>query len=144
MKKLFVCLLAILAFTLSGCAKNKLYDINYQVYEPPYKNVTILTEKEKYSTEDTVIRYSITNISNENVCVNSDEECFILNKLVDGQWKNVGAKIEYEWTMEALFLPPGETETREIDLEKYYHLPLEKGFYRIYLEAEVTNTFEIY
>ena len=145
MKKLFVVLLALTFLVLSACSAkiNKLYDIEYQISEPPYEHMTVVTEKEKYSTEDTIIKYFITNISKEETWINSDSQCFSLHKLVGDEWKYVGTKNDHSWTLAALLLPPGKTETREINLEKYYHLPLQKGVYRIYIETEVSNTFEI-
>lgn len=145
MKKLVVVLLALALLLLSACSAktNKLYDIKYQISEPPYEYMTVVTEKEKYSTEDTVIEYSITNTSDKKIGICEDSQCFVLHKLENGEWKYVGTKIEHEWGYSALILSPNQTETREINLEKYYHLPLEKGVYRIYIDTEVSNTFEI-
>ena len=136
-------LVVAILLTLSACSlqKNKLYDINRE----PYTNNSIkfVTDKEKYSADDTVIRYSVTNISDEESGINSDSNCFELHKLVDGKWKRVGTKIDHFWTDAALILMPNQTETREIKLEDYFHLPLENGKYRIAVEGLVSNTFEI-
>ena len=139
---LVLVLLAIL-FTLSACSenKNKLYDIQREIQ--PSAKVNCVTEKEKYSLDDTVIRYTITNISDEESRINSDDACFELQKLVDGEWKLVGEKVEHMWTDMAQLLLPNESETREIKLEDYFYLPLEKGEYRIVVENIISNTFEI-
>lgn len=133
----------VLLFTLCACnsTKNKLYDLDREMHI--YEGVKCVTEKEKYSAEDTVIRYTMTNITSEDAWINSDDACFELQKWVDGRWKWVGTKIEHCWTEAALLLPPNKTETREIKLQDYFYLPLEKGEYRILIENIVSNTFEI-
>lgn len=146
-KKLYVPIIMMLVvtilFTLSACSvhKNKLYDIEREIHT--YEGVKCVTEKEKYSVDDTVIQYTMTNISGEDVWINSDDTCFELQKLVDGKWKWVSPKFEHVWTDEALLLPANETETREINLDDYFYLPLEKGEYRIVIENIISNTFEI-
>lgn len=142
MKKISVVFVLMILVTLSACSQNKLFDINYETYSSD--NFKFVTEKESYSSDDTVIRYSIKNISDQETTVNSDANCFELHRLVDGKWKRVGTKIDHGWTYESLILEPNQTETREIGLEKYYHLPLEKGKYRICIEALVSDTFEIF
>lgn len=142
MKKISILFVLMILITLSACSQNKLFNINYETYSSD--NFKFVTEKESYSSEDTVIRYTITNISNEETTVNSDANCFELHRLVNGEWKRVGTKIDHGWTEEALILEPNQMETREIDLEKYYHLPLEKGKYQICIEALVSDTFEIF
>ena len=140
---IIVILVFAIVFTLSACSmhKNKLYDIDREMHF--YEGVKCVTEKEKYSAEDTVIRYTMTNITSEDAWINSDDACFELQKWVDGRWKWVGTKIEHCWTEAALLLPPNESETREINLDEYFYLPLEKGEYRILIENIVSNTFEI-
>lgn len=142
LKKISVVFVLMILITLSACSQNKLFDINYQTYSSD--NFKFVTEKGSYSLDDTVIRYSIKNISDQETTVNSDANCFELHRLVDGEWKRVGTKIDHGWTLEALILEPNQMETREIDLEKYYHLPLEKGKYQICIEALVSDTFEIF
>ena len=146
-KKLYVPIIMMLVvtilFTLSACSvhKNKLYDIEREIHT--YEGVICVTEKENYSVDDTVIRYSVTNVSNEESGMNSDSNCFELHKLVDGKWKRVGTKKDHYWTDLALILMPNQVETREINLDDYFYLPLEKGEYRIVVENIVSNTFEI-
>lgn len=145
-KKLYIPIIVVLIlsilFSLSACSgNNKLYDINRELYTND--SLKFVTEKEKYSVDDTVIRYSVTNISDVESGINSDSNCFELHKLVDGKWKLVGTKIEHFWTDAALILMPNQVETREINLDEYYNLPLEKGEYRIVIEGLVSNTFEI-
>ena len=142
MKKVTIIFVVMLLLVLSSCApNNKLFDINQEyLYSGNYK---FLTEKESYSATDTVIRYSITNIGDNDLSIAGDDHCFTLQKLVDGEWKRVGTKEEHAWNSLALILPPDETETRQIELEKYFHLPLEKGTYRIAVEHLLSNTFEI-
>lgn len=141
MKKLLSFSIAILLLFLAGCHANKLHDIEYKIFSS--NSLEIKTEKEVYSKEDTVIRYSITNISDSEASINSDKACFTLHKLVGDEWKWVGTKIEHFWTEMALIMPAGATENREIDLSEYYNLPLDKGTYRICVESLVSNTFEV-
>lgn len=136
-------LVVTILFTLSACSvhKNKLYDIEREIHT--YEGVKCVTEKEKYSVDDTVIRYSVTNVSNEESGMNSDSNCFELHKLVDGKWKCVGTKKDHVWTDAVLILMPNQVETREINLDEYFNLPLEEGEYRIVVENIISNTFEI-
>jgi hypothetical protein len=116
-------------------AKNdmELFDIDYQTYES--KNLEFVTEKQKYSTDDTLIRYTVTNISDEEATIAGDDYCFALHIRKDGEWKMVGTKTEHYWNSIALILAPGQKVEREIKLEEYYNLPLEKGEYRICMES---------
>ena len=136
-------LLFAIVFSLSSCSlhKNKLYDLEREIHI--YESVKCVTEKDKYSAEDTVIRYTMTNISDKEAWINSDNNCFELQKQVDGKWKWVGTKVDQIWTDAAQLLPSNESETREINLQEYFYLPLEKGEYRILVENIVSNTFEI-
>ena len=146
-KKLYTPIILILlfaiVFSLSSCSlhKNKLYDLEREIHI--YERFNCVTEKDKYSAEDTVIRYTMTNISDNEAWINSDDNCFELQKRVDGKWKFVGEKVDHFWTEMAQQLPPKDSETREINLEEYFYLPLEKGEYRILIENIVSNTFEI-
>ena len=143
MKKLSVIFLVIALFLLCACSgnKNPLYDLNRETYTS--QNLEIVTEKETYSSDDTVIKYTITNVGNTESGINSSDNCFELHKLEDGQWKRVGTKVDHFWTEMALLLMPGDTFTRTIDLDAYFYLPLEKGEYRISIEGLVSNTFEV-
>ena len=141
MKKLLALSLAILLLFLTGCQANKLHDVEYEVSSS--SSLEIKTEKEVYSKEDTVIRYSITNISDSEASINSDKACFTLHKLVGDEWKWVETKIEHYWTSLALIMPSGAYEMREINLEEYFNLPLDEGTYRICIETDVSNTFEV-
>ena len=149
MKRLSIVFIALALLLLVACGEsaeeiknvNKLYDLSYEI--SAYENIKITTEKEKYTADDTIIRYTITNVSEENGWINSSHDCFTLHKKVDGVWKGVGTKIEHAWTEMALCLPAGVSETREIKLDDYFYLPLEKGEYRIVVENLVSNTFEI-
>ena len=130
-------------FSLSACAgkKNKLYDIQHQISN--YTDVKCVIEKEEYSQDVTVICYTLTNVTDGEAWINSDHACFELQKQVDGVWKWVGTKEDHMWTEMAQLLPSGESETREINLEDYFYLPLEEGTYRIEVEGILSNTFEI-
>ena len=120
---------------------NKLFDITTEPYSS--EALKFVTEKETYSIEDKVIKYSITNTSDFEQCIAGDDDCFSLHKLVEGKWKRVGTKKEHYWNALGLILNPNQTEQREIDLEEYFNLPLEKGTYRIVVENLTSNTFEI-
>lgn len=120
---------------------NKLFDITTEPYSS--ETLKIVTEKETYSIGDKIIKYSITNTSDFEQSIAGDDDCFSLQILVDGEWKRVGTKIEHNWNSLGQILNPNQTEQREIDLEKYFNLPLEMGTYRITVENLVSNTFEI-
>lgn len=144
MKKLSVIFVVVMAFVLSSCSLNSNipFDIDYKTHSPD--SLKFVTEKKTYSSDDTVIRYSITNIDDKEYCIAGDDDCFELHRLVDGEWKWVGTKRDHYWNEWGLILEPNQTEEREIKLDEYYHLPLEKGKYRISVEGIVSNTFEIY
>lgn len=142
MKKLLALSLAFLLLFLTGCQNaNKLHNIEYEVSSS--SSLEIKTEKDTYSSEDTIIRYSITNTSDNEQSIAADSYCFTLHKLDDGEWKWVGTKNEHAWNSLALIMPSGAYEVREIDLNEYYNLPLDKGTYRICIESLVSNTFEV-
>ena len=143
MKKLVCLLSALLMMMCSSCSLrgNKLYDIDFKTYTS--ETLQIVTEKANYSVDDTVIRYSVTNVGETEECIAADDACFELHKLVDGEWKCVGTKTEHYWNDLALILNPGQGETREIPLDEYYHLPLDEGEYRIAIERLVSESFVI-
>lgn len=120
---------------------NELFDITTEPYSSD--TVKIVTEKEAYSIEDKVIKYSITNTDDKEHSIAGDSDCFSLHMLVDGEWKRVGTKSEHYWNSLAQILNPNQTEQREIDLDEYFNLPLEKGTYRIAVENLASNTFKI-
>ena len=143
MKKLSVILVALVLLLLSACSEgnNPIYDFDGEINA--YSEIKIVTEKEKYTADDTIIRYTITNTGAFDAWINSDHGCFTLHKKVDGVWKCVGTKVDQFWTDLALGLPAEESETREINLDKYFYLPLESGEYRIVVEDIASNTFEV-
>lgn len=143
--RIFIASLLVLSvlFSLSACVgkKNKLYDIQHQIQN--YTDVKCVTENEEYSQDVTVIKYTLTNVTDEEAWINSDHACFELQRKVDGVWKSVGTKEDHLWTELAQLLPAGESETREINLDEYFYLPLEEGTYRIEVEGIISNTFKI-
>ena len=148
MRKIAAVFIITMLLGLSACSnntdtapKNELHEINQNVSKSGM--VEIITEKEKYSQDDTIIKYTITNNSDEESAIAGDEHCFTLQFLSNGEWMRVGTKIEHCWNELALLLPSKQSENREIDLEKYFNLPLEKGEYRIAVESLVSNSFEI-
>lgn len=148
MKKIAVIFIIIMLLGLSACSnntdtapKNELHEINQNVSKSG--TVEIVTEKEKYSQNDTIIKYTITNNSDEESAIAGDDHCFTLQFLKDGEWMRVGTKIEHCWNELALILPTEQSVNREIELETYFNLPLEKGEYRIAVEGLISNTFEI-
>lgn len=143
MKKISVILIMLVILLLSACSEgnNPIYDFDGEINA--YSEIKIVTEKEKYTADDTIIRYTITNTGAFDAWINSSHDCFTLHKKVDGVWKRVGTKVDQLWTDLALGLPAGVSETREIKLDDYFYLPLEKGEYRIVVENLVSNTFEI-
>lgn len=145
MRKIIAAVAGICSFflLLTACSQqgNGLFDISSEVF--PSEDINFVTEKESYSLQDEVIRYSITNTGAEELCIAGDDNCFELHKLVDGEWKRVGEKTEHYWNSLGQVLKPGQTEEREIKLEEYYSLPLEKGEYRIVSEGLVSGVFEI-
>ena len=140
---IIVILVFAIVFTLSACSgqKNKLHDIQHQISN--YTDIKCITEKETYSKADTVIRYTLTNVTAKEAWINPDKACFDLQKQVDGVWKSVGTKVDHYWTEMAMLLPSGESETREINLEDYFYLPLDEGTYRIEIEGILSNNFEV-
>lgn len=120
---------------------NELFDITTEPISS--EALKIVIEKETYSIEDKVIKYSITNTSDFEQSIAGDDDCFSLQILVDGEWKRIGTKKEHYWNSLGLILPSGETEQREIDLDEYFNLPLEKGTYRIAVENLASNTIKI-
>lgn len=120
---------------------NKLFDITTEPYS--LDALKIVTEKEAYSIEDKVIKYSITNTDDKEHSIAGDSDCFSLHMLVEGEWKRLGTKSEHSWNSLAQILNPNQIEQREIDLDEYFNLPLDKGTYRIAVENLVSNTFEI-
>ena len=120
---------------------NELFDLTTEPNSS--ETLKIVTEKEIYSIEDKVIKYSITNLSDFEQCIAGDDDCFSLQMLVNDEWKRVGTKKEHYWNSLGLILPSMDTEQREINLDEYFNLPLNKGTYRIAVENLVSNTFEI-
>ena len=143
MKKISILFVVMTLLLLSACSasKNKLFDIPYEAFYS--ENFKFITEKEKYSVEDTTIRFTITNISGKEQSIAADSACFSLEKSDNGEWKRVGTKIEHAWNSLALILPPEAIEEREIKLDEYFNLPLDKGEYRITVERMASNTFEV-
>lgn len=147
MKKICIFLFVVLLTFLSSCSnedkpdKNKLLDIDYKTSY--YDALEFKTEKNVYSKDDKVIKYYVKNITEDEACINSDHCCFELQFKKDGEWKSVGTKIDHYWTEVALVLPPNQIEERKINLEEYYHLPLDEGTYRICIESVLSETFEI-
>lgn len=120
---------------------NELFEITNE--PQPSENIKVETEKDKYSADDNVIKYSITNTSDFEQSIAGDDDCFSLQILVDGEWKRLGTKKEHYWNSLAQILNPSQTVQREIDLDEYFNSPLSKGTYRIAVEELVSNTFEI-
>jgi major membrane immunogen (membrane-anchored lipoprotein) len=64
MKKIAILFVVIALLLLSGCRKsNELFDISYEATYS--ENLKFVTEKEKYSIEDTTICFTITNVSSQ-------------------------------------------------------------------------------
>ena len=128
-KKLYIAAVSffvlIMAFVMSGCGKNKLYDIERDI--TPAENIVCVTEKEKYSTDDTVIRYSITNVGDEDGAVNGDVNCFELHKLVDNEWKRVGTMKEHYWTELALIYRQSKPKHVKLILTSIFICRLKKA-----------------
>ena len=120
---------------------NELFNITTEPYES--ENIKIVTEKKVYSLKDKIIKYSITNVDGEEHSIAADDDCFSLHMLFDGEWKRVGTKNDHNWNSLAQILNPNQTEEREINLDEYFNLPLDKGTYRVAVENLVSNTFEI-
>ena len=144
MKKCFAIFTILLILTLSACSKsNKLFELVGEHHYYSSSSLQFVTEKSEYTSRDTIIRYSITNISDKEHAIGDDSDCFELHRFTDGEWQKVGTKIDRYWTMAALILEPGKTVQRQIDLEEYFHLPLEEGEYRISVDYLLSNTFTV-
>lgn len=136
----FILVIAVLLLSSCGQKENKYFKLKgeFQTSE----TLKIVT-KESFEEDCTVIDYYISNIGFEEHSISGDENCFVLHKLVDGEWKRVGTKNNHEWTLDALILEPHQTEERQIKLEDYFHLPLESGKYRIAVGEYLSNTFTV-
>ena len=136
----FILMLVVLLLSSCGQKENKYYKLKggFQTSE----TLKIVAE-ESYEKDCKVIAYYITNIGFEEDFIAGDENCFVLHKLVDGEWKRVGTKTEHSWNLLALILEPHQTEERQIKLEDYFYLPLESGEYRIAVGEYLSNTFKI-
>ena len=141
-KRLLGLILVLSVLLLSSCGQkeNKYYKLKGEFQTS--KTLKIVT-KESFDGDCKVIDYYITNIGFEEHSISGDENCFVLHKLVDGEWKRVGTKNNHEWTLAALILEPHQTEERQIKLEDYFYLPLESGEYRIAVGEYLSNTFKI-
>lgn len=144
-KKFSVCLIVILLLIVSGCGeKNKLSSLEKDYLKS--SDLIVTTEKTEYSKEDTVIEYTISNVS---PFESGYGEYVYLNKLKDGEWYVVEFNSEdYVFCDIAWMLESQASSSRELNLANGFNLPLEDGEYRILIElgdntAAISNTFTV-
>ncbi|MBO7218026.1 MAG: hypothetical protein J6V50_04925 [Clostridia bacterium] len=136
MKKLFcVFLCYLIVMSLSACVRYSDYDNAFS------GNLEIKTEFESYDKNTKKIKYTITNVTNQEQCFGVYE---YLAKKVDGQWQLVEPKGGSAWDDLGWIIDSGKTYTQTFDLENYYRLPLSPGEYKLVLldEAE-SNIFVV-
>lgn len=136
----FILIIAVLLLSSCGQKENKYFKLKGEFQTS--QTLKIVT-KESFEENCKVIDYYISNVGFEEHSIPGDENSFMLQKLVDGEWKRVGTKNNHEWTLVDLILEPHQTEERQIKLEDYFHLPLESGEYRIAVGEYLSNTFTV-
>ena len=132
---------------LISCGKsNELIKIEKNYDDMYTYEVSITTEKNIYSVDDTVIKYFIHNPTLE-------EQPYIydytyLQKFDDGEWKILAFKDEEKYFYDlGGSISAGATLERNMKLEEEFYLPLDKGLYRIAKDdgfsVMISNEFEI-
>ena len=141
MKKLILNAAVVLCIVLifSSCKSNKLFESDTDLTVD--SDLEILTEWDKYSAETEKIIYTITNKKSGEISCSA--EGFSLQKFENDEWKTVGFKSDIVFNELAQILKSGEKTRREIKLSEYFHLPLEKGEYRIIVDYTPSNVFVI-
>ena len=145
MKKILVILLSVfLVFTLVGCNKTNLYDLEEEFVTAESRGLSFNAEKEIYTAEDTVINYTIQNNTDEMQPVGNNNH-WLHYKTEDG-WKRVNRsyknKKKYAITLKNTVILPAGSGTFKINLSRY-KLPLEKGEYRIERCGRVSESFMV-
>lgn len=141
MKKFLLGIATVLCIVLMFCCcnENKVFESDIELIEN--SDLEIVTQSSEYSKDTKKVVYTITNKADkESSC---SAEGFSLQKLEDGVWMTVGFKKTIGFNALAQVLALGEKTQREIDLNEYFHLPLEKGEYRIIVDYTASNTFLI-
>lgn len=148
MKKFILALTMFLVMCiLIGCGKNnELIKIEKNYGDMHTYEVSITTEKNVYSVDDSVIKYFIHNPT-------SKEQPYIfdytyLQKFDDGEWKILAFKDEEKYFYDlGGSIPPGATLERKMKLDEEFYLPLDEGLYRIAKDdgfgVMISNEFEI-
>ncbi len=146
MKKILVILLSVfLVFTLVGCNKTNLYDLEEEYVTAESRGLSFKAEKESYTAEDTVINYTIQNNTEEMQGIGNGHDLHY--KTEDG-WKKVGWNLKkkkntvYKVNLVDKILLPGQSGTDTLPLSRY-KLPLPKGEYRIERRGMVSESFMV-
>ncbi len=129
----------LLILSSCGANENALLDLERDIAQP--QNFSFETERTEYGNDVKAISYLITDTSNEEVTFAT--EAFELQYKTDDGWKIVAFKKDTEFNELATVLKPGESAKGEIQLEKYYNLPLSSGEYRIVKELYASNVFKV-
>ncbi len=113
----------------------------YTVEKSDVSNIAFMVEEKKYSTSVKKITYTITN--NSQSIYSFPVYNISLEKQNSGEWITIPVKDDYVFMTLERVLQPGETASRTLDLEKIFHLPLEKGIYRFTKGNLQSEQFEI-
>lgn len=142
LKKVKAILFIIFALlTLSSCVakENDLLDSEENIAQP--QNFSFKTEHTEYRNDVKTISYLIINTCDEEIVFTT--EAFELQYKTDDGWKIVAFKEDVAFYELSTVLKPNETSKEEIQLEKYYNLPLSSGEYRIIKDSYTSNVFKV-
>lgn len=128
-------------FILSSCVakENALLDLEENIAQP--QNFSFETERSEYSNDVKTISYLITNTCDEEIVFTT--EAFELQYKTDDGWKIVAFKEDMAFYELSTVLKPNESSKEEIQLDKYYNLPLSLGEYRIIKDSYTSNVFKV-
>lgn len=128
-------------FALSSCfaKENALLESQENITQP--QNFSFETEHSEYSNDLKTISYLITNTCDREIVFTT--EAFDLQYKTDDGWKVVAFKEDMAFYELSTVLKPNESSKEEIQLDKYYNLPLLSGEYRIIKDSYASNIFKI-
>ena len=135
-------LLSLIIFTLSACKNDYSTPPESDLNTSDTSNaVYIVTEKTKYTTKDTFIRYQI--INHSDTVFSKSKEDFVLQKYGKNNWENYPFKKDRVYTYEdyTFTLSKGESTNESITIKSNFDIPLDKGYYRIIHFGLTSNVF---
>ncbi len=116
-------------------------DIDKYGRSPDISKMEMKTELAEYSRKTTKISVIITN-NNENDLYFYSPVIFSLERKSGKEWKKVKFKSDNSFILFSGVLLPNESTTCDIELSKYFRLPLRKGLYRI-IKDELSAEFTV-